>query len=289
MKIDRQKRKTNLRTWKWIDKMKNNFLNSTEWPDGNVSHETSPRNRTRLSKQKAQGYTNTEIQHPKLICTQFSLKQSELKQLPRTRLAPNLETSQQRHFPPKHGWTGDGFNVCSCVLITIHMSCHHETLNSHARISKFTVARRTGLVQSRITQNNKKLQERVALQRSPLVKWTKESQPQQGTPHGKRLQNLIVNHIQRKLTPQHEEDNHSGSAEATSCNCCNLWNKSSRRKEGSLHMYSRVSLAARRGTVNHWKGIENAMEFKNTETRSTSLEQDKIETGTQRMQHTTTN
>ena len=48
-------------------------------PDGNVSHEISPKNRTRLSKQKADRYSNTEVQHPTLICTQFPLKQSEQK------------------------------------------------------------------------------------------------------------------------------------------------------------------------------------------------------------------
>ena len=48
-------------------------------PDGNVSHEISPKNRARLSKQKADRYSNTEVQHPTLICTQFPLKQSELK------------------------------------------------------------------------------------------------------------------------------------------------------------------------------------------------------------------
>ena len=124
-------------------------------------------NRTRLSKQKAQGYTNTEIQHPKLICTQFLLKQIGTESNYQQQGWHNIWRLLNSATAPKHGWTGDGFNMCSCNLLTIHMRCHHETLNFHA---KFTVARRTGLVQSRITQNSKKLQERVALHRSPLVK-----------------------------------------------------------------------------------------------------------------------
>ena len=94
----------------------------------------------------------------------------------------------------------------------------------------------------------------------------------------------MVNHIQGKLTPQNEEDNHSGTVETTSCNGCCLKNKSSRRKRGKhshvLACFAHNQTRNRETLKKHGK----LHQVQNTETRSASLEQDKNEAGTWRMQ-----
>ena len=108
---------------------------------------------TKETKQRAEESTNTEIQLPKLICTQLPLKQIGTESNCRQQGWHKIwrhEFLKQRHFPPKLCRTRDDLNMCSRIPLA--------RLISIARISKFTV----GLVESWITWSIKKLQERVA-------------------------------------------------------------------------------------------------------------------------------